>query len=59
MDYKETYNDFYKKHGAGVHLDTERFIEMAKLCKGRVLDIGCGTGDLADFYSNEYVGIDV
>jgi len=56
---KEIYNDFYRKHGAGVHTDPTRFIEVAKLCEGRVLDIGCGTGDLADFYNGEYQGGDI
>jgi len=57
--YKKIYNEFYKQHGAGVHSDPYRFRETAKLCKGRVLDIGCGTGDLADYYKGEYLGIDI
>ena len=57
--YKKIYNDFYRQHGVGVHADPVRFSETAKLCKGRVLDIGCGTGDLADYYKNDYVGLDV
>lgn len=57
--YKKIYNEFYKKHGTGIHTDPVRFRETAKLCKGRVLDIGCGTGDLADYYKGEYVGLDV
>ena len=56
---KEIYNEFYKKHGAGVHSDPVRFTETAKLCKGRVLDVACGTGDLADFYKGEYMGVDI
>ena len=56
---KEIYNDFYKTHGVGVHADPIRFRETAKLCKGKVLDIGCGTGDLADYYQGEYLGVDV
>ena len=56
---KEIYNEFYKKHGAGIHRDDIRFIETAKLCKGKVLDIACGTGDLADFYHRQYVGFDI
>lgn len=56
---KEKYNDFYKKHGAGVHSDAVRFMEIAKLCKGKVLDIACGTGDLADYYKGEYLGLDI
>ncbi len=56
---KEIYNEFYKKYGVGVHSDINRFRETAKLCKGNVLDIGCGTGDLADFYLGEYIGLDI
>lgn len=56
---KEIYNQFYKKYGANVHTSPERFFEISKLCRGRVLDIGCGTGDLADFYKGHYYGIDI
>ena len=56
---KEIYNKFYKKHGAGVHSDAVRFREIAKLCEGRVLDIACGTGDLADYVKGEYLGVDI
>ena len=56
---KKTYNDFFKKYGPNVHLDPIRFNEVAKLCQGKVLDIGCGTGDLSDFYKGEYVGVDI
>ena len=56
---KEIYNDFYNKYGVGVHADQLRFRETAKLCRGSVLDIGCGTGDLADFYTGDYLGIDI
>lgn len=56
---KEIYNEFFRKHGSNVHVDPERFNAIAKLCRGAVLDIGCGTGDLADFYKGEYAGVDV
>ncbi len=56
---REIYNDFYKKHGVGIHADPVRFSETAKLCRGRTLDIACGTGDLADYYKGEYVGVDI
>jgi 2-polyprenyl-3-methyl-5-hydroxy-6-metoxy-1,4-benzoquinol methylase len=37
---------FYRQQGARAHVDT-RHAEIAALCHGpRVLDIGCGTGDL-------------
>lgn len=54
------YNDaFYKTHGAGIHSDPFRFKAIADLCQGNVLDIGCGTGDLADFWKGAYRGIDI
>ena len=56
---KEVYDELYTKHGANMHSDPARFLALAGLCKGRVLDIGCGTGDLADFYKEGYVGIDI
>ena len=59
MDLKKTYNDFYTKHDTDVHSDPVRFTEIANLCKGLVLDIACGTGDLADFYKGQYVGVDI
>lgn len=56
---KKYYDNFYEKFGSDVHLDPVRFSEIAKLCKGRVLDIGCGTGNLSDFYKGEYLGVDI
>ena len=56
---KEIENEFFKKYGPDVHLDPVRFINIAKLCKGRVLDLGCGTGHLADFWEGSYIGIDI
>lgn len=56
---KKIYNDFYEKNGVGVHADPVRFREIAKLCQGKVLDIGCGTGDLADYYRGDYLGVDI
>jgi SAM-dependent methyltransferase len=56
---KEIYNQFYKKYGKSIHFDPERFIAISNLAEGQVLDIACGTGDLADFYKGEYVGLDI
>ncbi len=56
---KDIYNKFYRIHGAGVHIDPARFLAIANLCKGDILDVGCGTGDLADFYNDYYTGIDI
>ena len=59
IDQKKAYDDFYKNCGASAHTDPVRFTAIAKLCKGRVLDLACGTGDLADFFDGEYFGVDV
>lgn len=56
---KEIYNKFFEQYGPNVHSDPVRFGEIAKLCTGKVLDIGCGTGTLADFHKGSYVGIDI
>lgn len=56
---KEIYNKFFEHYGPNIHFDPIRFTEIAKLCKGRVLDIGCGTGTLADFYKGDYIGVDI
>jgi len=56
---KKYYDDFFAKHGAGVHYDPIRFSKIADLCRGRVLDVACGTGTLSDFYKGNYVGIDI
>ena len=56
---KNIHNEFYQKYGPNVHTDPIRFNEISKLCKGEVLDVACGTGDLADFYKGEYVGVDI
>jgi len=54
----EQQDDFYRQHGSNIHTDPERFQTIADICLGSVLDIGCGTGDLADYYDGPYVGID-
>ena len=56
---KKYYDDFFRKFGAKVHDDPVRFLKIASLCKGDVLDLGCGTGCLADFYDGKYVGVDI
>lgn len=58
-DYQTIYNKFYNEHGADVHDDPLRFGAIAKLCRGNVLDIGCGTGDLSHYILSPYLGIDV
>ena len=58
MKNAQYYNDFYKMHGFGVHSDPDRFAKVASLCRGSVLDFACGTGDLSDYYSGPYTGVD-
>jgi tetratricopeptide (TPR) repeat protein len=58
-DLKKVYNDFYEKYDVDVHSDPYRFTEVSNLCHGDVLDVACGTGDLADFYKGKYVGLDI
>jgi tetratricopeptide (TPR) repeat protein len=55
---QEQQDKFYKKMGANVHNDPSRFKAIAELCKGSVLDIGCGAGDLASYYEDQYTGFD-
>ncbi len=57
MDPKQQ-DEFYKQAGANIHVDPSRFSAIANLCRGKVLDIGCGTGDLADYYDGDYTGLD-
>lgn len=59
MDFSKLYDSFYNKHGADVHLYPARFTKTAELCRGAVLDIGCGTAHLADYYPGEYCGVDI
>ncbi len=53
------YDEFYRTHGPDVHVDPVRFIKTSNLCRGSVLDVGCGTGTLADYYKKDYLGIDI
>lgn len=56
---KEKYNEYFRSYGAHVHYEPIRFEKIAKLCKGKVLDVACGTGTLASFYEGKYTGIDI
>jgi len=56
---KKFYDNFFLSHGSDIHNDPVRFAEIAKLCKGRVLDVACGTGTLSDYYNNVYFGVDI
>jgi len=56
---KQYYEDFFEKYGADAHNQPERYIKVASLLRGRVLDIACGTGNLSDYYRGEYFGVDI
>lgn len=56
---KDYYDKFFSKYNADVHDDPRRFLVVAALLQGRVLDLACGTGTLADYYLGEYVGTDI
>jgi hypothetical protein len=49
--YDEVYRGAYA-------VDAKRVQFVAELCRGRVLDIGCGDGILAEHYSGGYTGMD-
>lgn len=53
------YEAFYKKYPVNVHDEPARHGFVASLCRGRVRDIGCGTGTLSDYYLGEYCGHDI
>ncbi len=49
------YNGVYQGE---YHVDHERAQRVAALCKGLVLDVGCGDGALSGYYNGIYVGTD-
>jgi glycosyltransferase involved in cell wall biosynthesis/ubiquinone/menaquinone biosynthesis C-methylase UbiE len=53
------YNEFFKKWPVNQHDDSARHSAVAALCRGNVLDIGCGAGMLADYYFGPYFGVDI
>jgi len=57
------YDEFYKKYPVNQHDQIgehhARFASVASLCRGKVLDVGCGTGSLSDYYFGDYVGFDI
>jgi len=55
----EYYDNFYRKYPVNVHNSPARFSAVANLLRGKVLDCGCGTGTLADYYMGDYCGIDI
>jgi len=57
------YDKFYKKFPVNQHdlapIHSTRHAFTASLCRGNVLDVGCGTGNLADYYFGNYTGMDI
>lgn len=53
------YNEFFKNNPVNVHDDFDRHTKIASLCKGKVCDIGCGTGSLTDYFKGDYFGFDI
>lgn len=53
------YEKFHKEYSVDIHDDPARHIKIASLCKGSVLDLGCGTGTLSDYYLGQYTGADI
>jgi glycosyltransferase involved in cell wall biosynthesis/2-polyprenyl-3-methyl-5-hydroxy-6-metoxy-1,4-benzoquinol methylase len=50
---------YYDEVYAGrYHVDEDRVRYVASLCTGRVLDVGCGDGRLAEFVEGDYLGLD-
>src|SRR4030042_1392165 len=56
---KKFYDDFFAKYPVNVHDSPDRFKAVSALLSGDVLDVACGTGTLADYYSGKYIGVDI
>lgn len=56
---KKFYDEFYTRYPVDIHNDPRRFQSVSALLSGRVLDVACGTGTLAEYYAGDYLGIDI
>lgn len=56
---KQYYDEFFTNHPVDVHNSPSRFVAVSNLLSGKVLDVACGTGTLADYYLGDYVGVDI
>ena len=52
------YDKFYKEVSVDSNSDPSRFSRIASLCRGKVLDVGCCFGILADYFFGDYTGLD-
>lgn len=55
---KKYYDEFFSIYPVNIHDNRDRFTTVSGLLKGSVLDVACGTGTLADYYSGNYYGVD-
>ena len=53
----EDYNEFYLNSQA--QRENQEISRLLKNHKGRIIDIGCGTGLLSKLVDNEYLGVDL
>ena len=51
------YNEYYSNPQA--QKENKEITKLLKKHKGRIIDIGCGTGLLSTLVDNEYLGIDI
>ena len=56
---KFDYDQFFREQPLNIHDQPNRHLKTAELCRGKVIDIGCGTGSLTDYFKGEYEGYDV
>lgn len=53
------YEKFHEVHPVDIHDESSRHIMVASLCRGQVIDVGCGTGSLADYFTGPYRGFEI
>lgn len=56
---KQFYDRFFTRYPVNIHDNSHRFRAVCELLSGKVLDVACGTGTLAKYYSGDYCGIDI
>ena len=56
---KQFYDRFFTNYPLEIHDSVPRFLAVASLLKGKVLDVACGTGTLSKYFSGDYCGVDI
>lgn len=56
---KQYYDKFFEHYPINIHNNPDRFKSVSSLLVGKVLDVACGTGTLAEYYNGDYTGIDI